>query len=69
MGAMKEYGCPRCGASSAMEDFEARPVFNGEKMDSLELVIESWCDDCDAGSLFTDNVSVDVFVATLRSLD
>ncbi|MBS1264158.1 MAG: hypothetical protein MAG715_01360 [Methanonatronarchaeales archaeon] len=70
MGAMKEYGCPRCGGSAAMEDFEARPVFNnGGSMDSLELVVESWCEDCSAASLFTDTVTVNSFVDTLRSLD
>lgn len=66
---MQEYGCPRCGSPSEMDDFEARPVFNDGRVETLELIVESWCDGCEAASLFTDNVAVDVFIEKLKRMD
>jgi len=66
---MMEYGCPRCGSDADLEDFEARPLFNGGgEIESLELVIESWCDSCDAASLFTDTVEVEIFLEKLEDM-
>lgn len=69
MAAELEYGCPRCGSTADMEDFEARPVFDGGNVLHLELVVESWCEGCDAASLFTDEVPVDTFVEKLRDME
>lgn len=67
---MMDYGCPRCGSAAAMEDFEARPVFGGEEeVEVLELVVESWCDSCDAGSIFTDEITIDDFIDKLQNID